>query len=122
MTDDRMAAAGAPGPEDPEDTAEAGIDTTVPHSARVWNYLLGGKDNYAVDREAGDKIKEIFPGMVDITRQARHMLTRVVRYLAGEAQIHQFLDIGTGLPTADNTHEVAQRVAPESRIVYVDHD
>jgi hypothetical protein len=98
------------------------IDTTVPHSARVWNCLLGGKDHYSVDREAADKIGEFFPGMVDIARHSRHMLVRVVRYLAGEAGIRQFLDIGTGLPTVDNTHEVAQRVAPESRIVYVDND
>ncbi|MEV4252319.1 SAM-dependent methyltransferase [Spirillospora sp. NPDC049652] len=99
-----------------------GVDTTVPHSARIWNYLLGGKDNYPVDREAGDRICEIFPGMADITRHSRHMLTRVVRYLAAEAGIRQFLDIGTGLPTVDNTHEVAQRIAPDARIVYVDND
>jgi hypothetical protein len=98
------------------------INTSVPHSARVWNYLLGGKDNYPVDRMAGDKLLEVFSGMVDIARQSRYMLTRVVRYLAAEAGIRQFLDIGTGLPTVDNTHEVAQRLAPESRIVYVDND
>ncbi|GGL12066.1 hypothetical protein Sme01_68560 [Sphaerisporangium melleum] len=98
------------------------INTSVPHSARIWNYLLGGKDNYHVDRLAGDRVVEVFPGMRDITRHSRHMLTRAVRFLAGEAGIRQFLDIGTGLPTEDNTHEVAQRVAPESRIVYVDND
>ncbi len=98
------------------------IDTSVPHSARVWNYLLGGKDNYPVDRKAGEAVLQVFPGMVDIARQSRYMLTRAVRYLAGEAGIRQFLDIGTGLPTVDNTHEVAQRLAPESRIVYVDND
>ncbi|GAA3815680.1 SAM-dependent methyltransferase [Sphaerisporangium flaviroseum] len=100
----------------------AQIDSTVPHSARIWNYMLGGKDNYPVDRQAGDRVREVFPGMVDIARHSRHMLTRVVRFLAGDAGIRQFLDIGTGLPTVDNTHEVAQRVAPESRIVYVDND
>ncbi|WP_405148663.1 SAM-dependent methyltransferase [Sphaerisporangium sp. NBC_01403] len=100
----------------------ARINTAVPHSARIWNYLLGGKDNYPVDRLAGDKVSEVFPGMVDIARHSRHMLARTVRFLAGEAGIRQFLDIGTGLPTVDNTHEVAQRVAPESRIVYVDND
>jgi hypothetical protein len=104
------------------DPISSKIDTTVPHSARVWNYLLAGKDNYAVDRAAGEKILEVFPGMADIARQSRYMLARVVRYLAGEAGIRQFLDIGTGLPTVDNTHEVAQRIAPESRIVYVDND
>jgi hypothetical protein len=108
--------------DDAEKNLTAEIDTTVPHSARVWNYLLDGKDNYPVDQQAGDKIREIFPGMVDIARQSRYMLVRVVSYLAGEAGIRQFLDIGTGLPTVDNTHEVAQRIAPESRIVYVDND
>jgi hypothetical protein len=98
------------------------IDTTVPHSARIWNYWLGGKDNYPVDRAAGDQFRDAFPGIVDVTRASRAFLTRAVRYLAGEAGIRQFLDVGTGLPTADNTHEVAQRVAPESRIVYVDND
>ncbi|RCG16807.1 SAM-dependent methyltransferase [Sphaerisporangium album] len=98
------------------------IDFDVPHSARIWNYLLGGKNNFAADREAGDKVCAVFPGMVDVARCSRQMLARVVRYLAGEAGIRQFLDIGTGLPTVDNTHEVAQRVAPTSRIVYVDND
>lgn len=107
---------------DPGQARKPKIDTSVPHSARVWNCLLGGKDHYLVDREAADKVCEIFPGMVDITRQSRYMLARVVRYLAGEGRIRQFLDIGTGLPTVDNTHEVAQGVAPESRVVYVDND
>lgn len=98
------------------------IDTTVPHSARIWNYWLGGRDNYPVDRVAGDQFCEVFPGIVDIARVSRLFLTRAVRYLAGEAGIRQFLDIGTGLPTVDNTHEVAQRAAPDSRIVYVDND
>ena len=100
----------------------AGIDTSVPHSARIWNYWLGGKDNYPVDREAGDRYVKIFPRIRDIARAARVFHTRAVRYLAKERNIRQFLDIGTGLPTADNTHEVAQRAAPESRIVYVDND
>ncbi|GAA1894358.1 SAM-dependent methyltransferase [Streptomyces sodiiphilus] len=98
------------------------IDTTVPHSARIWNYWLGGKDNYEVDRLAGDQYRQAFPGIVDGARTARHFLTRTIRYLAAEEGIRQFLDVGTGLPTVDNTHEVAQRVAPESRIVYVDND
>jgi hypothetical protein len=114
MTD--TPAAPGQGTEPPE------IDTTVPHSARIWNYWLGGKDNYPVDRATGDQFREAFPGIVDVTRASRRFLTRAVRYLAGEAGIRQFLDVGTGLPTADNTHEVAQRVAPESRIVYVDND
>src|SRR5512142_735649 len=98
------------------------IDISVPHSARIWNYWLGGKDNYPVDREAGDQYKEIFPGIAVVARTSRAWLTRAVRYLAAEAGMRQFLDIGTGLPTADNTHQVAQRVAPESKIVYVDND
>ena len=98
------------------------IDITVPHSARVWNYWLGGKDNYAVDRAAGDQYRELFPQIVDTARAARYFLARAVRFLVGEAGVRQFLDIGTGLPTVDNTHEIAQRVAPDSRIVYVDND
>jgi len=98
------------------------IDTTVPHSARVWNYWLGGKDHYRVDREAGDQYRQIFPQIVDIARSDRAFLGRAVRYMADVGGIRQFLDIGTGLPTLDNTHEVAQRVAPEARIVYVDND
>jgi len=98
------------------------IDTTVPHSARIWNYWLGGKDNYPVDREAGEAFRKLYPGIVDTARQSRYLLARFVRYLTGEAGIRQFLDIGTGLPTVDNTHELAQRAAPESRVVYVDND
>jgi S-adenosyl methyltransferase len=98
------------------------IDTSVPHSARIWNYWLGGRDNYPVDREAGDRYREIYPQIVDTAKAARYFMARAVRYLAGEAGIRQFLDVGTGLPTVDNTHEVAQRVAPECRIVYVDND
>ena len=98
------------------------LDTTVSHSARIWNYWLGGQDNYAVDREAGDKVAAMLPSIVAQARADRAFLGRAVRYLAGEAGIRQFLDIGTGLPTADNTHEVAQRVAPQSRIVYADND
>ncbi|MFJ8078563.1 SAM-dependent methyltransferase [Streptomyces sp. NPDC096176] len=100
----------------------ARIDTSKPHSARFWNYFVGGKDHYEVDRQTGDHIKEIFPGLVDVARTSRHFLGRAVRDLAGEQGIRQFLDIGTGLPTADNTHEVAQRVAPDAKVVYVDSD
>jgi len=102
--------------------SSAQVDTTVPVSARIWNYWLGGKDNYPVDREAGDQYKEIFPGITVVARTSRGFLTRAVRYLASQAGMRQFLDIGTGLPTANNTHEVAQRVAPGSRIVYADND
>jgi hypothetical protein len=99
-----------------------GIDTTVPHSARVWNYWLGGKDNYPVDQEIGDQFRAVFPGIVDLARLSRAFLARAVTYLARERGVRQFLDVGTGLPTHDNTHEVAQRAAPDSRIVYVDDD
>lgn len=98
------------------------IDTSVPHSARVWNYWLGGKDNFEADRMVGDQFRENFPAIVDNARAFRGFLSRAIEFLADEAGIRQFLDIGTGLPTADNVHEVAQRVAPESRIVYVDND
>ena len=120
MTDDSSALSS--GPEEPSSTARTGIDTTVPHSARIWNYWLGGKDNFAVDRAAGDAWAATFPGVRDIARASRSFLTRSLHYLAAEAGIRQFLDIGTGLPTADNTHQVAQRVAPGARIVYVDND
>src|SRR5689334_25363750 len=99
-----------------------GVDTTVPHSARLWNYWLGGTDNFAVDREVGDAILAMVPEMVTSARADREFLGRVVRHLAGVEGIRQFLDIGSGLPTADNTHQVAQRVAPSSRVVYVDND
>lgn len=98
------------------------LDTTVAHSARVWNYLLGGKDHFAPDRETGDLILQMFPGIARLARLQRRFLVQSVRYLASEAGVRQFLDVGTGLPSADNTHEVAQAVAPESRIVYADND
>ena len=98
------------------------LDTGVPHSARVWNYLLGGKDNFAADREICDVLMQIFPGIIHIAREQRRFLVRSVRYLAGEAGVRQFLDLGVGLPVGASTHLVAQEVAPESRIVYVDND
>ncbi len=104
------------------DDVPPGIDTTVSHSARIWDYWLGGKDNYQVDREVGDRIEELLPDIARQAREDRLFLGRVVRYLAGEAGVRQFLDIGTGLPTADNTHQVAQRMAPEAKVVYVDND
>ena len=107
---------------DPEPPAPAGIDTRAPHSARIWNYWLGGKDNFEVDRAVGEQVQAMFPGIAMVARAQREFLVRAVSYLAGPAGIRQFLDIGTGLPSADNTHQVAQRVAPSSRIVYVDND
>ncbi|MFW5417088.1 SAM-dependent methyltransferase [Nocardiopsis sp. CNT-189] len=98
------------------------IDPTVPHSARVWNHWLGGKDNYPADREAGDAVSARIPDIPAGARAERAFLVRAVRHLVQEAGVRQFLDIGTGLPTMDNTHEVAQRLAPGARIVYVDND
>ncbi|ROO52889.1 S-adenosyl methyltransferase [Micromonospora sp. Llam0] len=102
-------------------TTRLGIDTSVPQSARVWNYWLGGKDNFAADRQIGDRIRAANPHIAEIALAQRAFLVRAVTHLA-HAGVRQFLDIGTGLPTADNTHQVAQTLAPESRIVYVDHD
>ncbi|MDH6213673.1 SAM-dependent methyltransferase [Streptomyces pseudovenezuelae] len=104
----------------PLDTAL--FNNGVPHSARIWNYWLGGKDCYEIDRQVGDQIVEANPQILDIARAQRAFLVRTVEYLVREAGIRQFLDVGTGLPTANNTHEVAQRIAPETRIVYVDND
>ncbi|WP_436840298.1 SAM-dependent methyltransferase [Streptomyces flavofungini] len=98
------------------------IRTDVAHNARVWNYWLGGKDNYAVDRAVGEQVVEMFPGIGEVARADRAFLGRAVAHLVGDAGIRQLLDIGTGLPTGDNTHEVAQRLAPDARVVYVDND
>ncbi|MER7016340.1 SAM-dependent methyltransferase [Saccharopolyspora sp. NPDC000359] len=98
------------------------MDTTVPHAARVWNFWLGGKDHYEVDRAAGEDFLQVFPGMRAAAQASRGCLGRMVRHLVTECGVRQFLDVGTGLPTAENTHEIAQEAAPESRIVYVDND
>ncbi|GAA2535826.1 SAM-dependent methyltransferase [Winogradskya humida] len=98
------------------------IDTTTPHPARRYNYFLGGKDHFEADRESARFIEAVFPFVRVTTRENRNFLKSAVDFLANEAQIDQFLDIGTGLPTADNTHEVAQRINPSSRVVYVDND
>ncbi|MFF0203491.1 SAM-dependent methyltransferase [Streptomyces sp. NPDC005017] len=98
------------------------LRTDVSHSARIWNYWLGGKDNYPVDQEVGDQILSFVPELPRSAVADRAFLARAVRHLAGEVGVRQFLDIGTGLPTAENTHEVAQRVDPSCRIVYVDND
>jgi S-adenosyl methyltransferase len=98
------------------------LDTSVAHAARRYDYWLGGKDNFAVDRESGDAVAAAFPTIRLAVRENRSFLRRAVRFLAEEAGIRQFLDIGTGLPTANNTHQVAQAIAPQSRIAYVDND
>jgi hypothetical protein len=105
-----------------EHPGAASVDTSRPHPARRYDYWLGGKDNFAADRESGDLVAAAFPTIRDSAVQNRRFLRRAVTFLAGERGVHQFLDIGTGLPTADNTHQVAQAIAPDSRIVYVDND
>jgi len=98
------------------------IDVTRPHAARIYDYMLGGKDNFAADRKVGDQVLAVWPAMRISTRENRNFLGRAVRYLAGEAGVGQFLDIGSGLPTAANVHEVAQAVNPAARVVYADSD
>ncbi|MBV9450262.1 MAG: SAM-dependent methyltransferase [Streptosporangiaceae bacterium] len=98
------------------------FDTSVANQARVYDYLLGGKDNYAADRAAAEAVLKIAPATVFTARANRAFLGRVVRYLAGQAGMRQFLDIGTGIPTSGNTHQVAQEIAPQTRVVYVDYD
>ena len=107
---------------DTPDSPPPGIDISTPHAARLWNYWMGGKDNFAADRAAGDAVAAAYPDIVTMAQVSRQFLIRVVSFLAGEAGITQFLDIGAGLPTMQNTHEVAQRIAPQSRVVYVDND
>lgn len=103
-------------------TDEPELQTDVPHAARIWNYWMGGKDNFAADRAAGDAVEQVYPEIVLMAKQSRQFLIRAVHHLAAEAGIRQFLDIGTGLPTMQNTHQVAQAVAPDTRVVYVDND
>lgn len=105
-----------------ENETIAHLQPDVPHAARIWNYWMGGKDNFAADRAAGDAVAQVYPEIVLMAKHSRQFLIRAVHHLAAEAGIRQFLDIGTGLPTMQNTHEVAQAVAPESQIVYVDND
>jgi hypothetical protein len=104
------------------DGGQPRIDTSVAHSARVHDYWLGGKDNFAADRAAGDAVMAAYPGIVESVRANRAFLARAVRFLAHEGGITQFLDIGTGIPAANNTHEVAQAVTPDARVAYVDYD
>ncbi|MBO0852476.1 MAG: SAM-dependent methyltransferase [Nocardia sp.] len=98
------------------------IRTDIPHSARIWNYWMGGMDNYDIDRQVGDASMQIDPGISTMATESRRFLIRAVSHLAREVGIRQFLDIGTGLPTMQNTHQVAQSIHPDARIVYVDND
>jgi S-adenosyl methyltransferase len=117
-----MAGEGRQSPPGTGGPAPSGLDTSVPHIARVYDYWLGGKDNFAVDRQAAEQVMAAYPGILRDVRAQRAFLAHAVGYLAGVVGIRQFLDIGTGIPTADNTHEVAQDVAPGCRVVYVDND
>lgn len=98
------------------------LRTDIPHGARIWNYWLGGKDNYAADRAVGDAVRSAYPSIPDYAVKSRQFLARAVRYLATEAGVRQFLDVGAGLPTMQNTHEVAQDAEPSARVLYVDND
>jgi hypothetical protein len=99
-----------------------GFDPDVPSPARVWNYWVGGKDHFAADRAVAEKVQEMLPHMMPLARLTRRFLVETVDWLAADRGVRQFLDVGAGLPTAENTHDVAQRAAPESRIMYVDND
>jgi hypothetical protein len=102
--------------------APGGIDITVPHSARMYDYWIGGKDNFAVDRAMGEQFARVIPSIRTMARENRNFMERAVRYLVREAGLRQFLDIGTGIPTQPNVHELAREIAPETRVVYVDND
>jgi hypothetical protein len=105
-----------------DDVRSSGVDASVANPARIYDYLLGGKDNFPADREVAEQIIAIAPTAREVTRQNRAFLRRAVRFLAAEAGVRQFLDIGSGLPTQGNVHEIAQAVAPDCRVVYVDND
>jgi hypothetical protein len=123
VTSEGAPLSGEPPDDNPADEDEqTTFDTSVAHVARVYDYWLGGKENFAVDRAAGEQAIAAYPDIVFSVRANRAFLARAVRYLAGEAGIRQFLDIGTGIPAANNTHEVAQSVSAEARVVYVDND
>jgi len=112
-----------PGEPDPDPArAPAGIDTSVAHPARVYDYWLGGKDNFAADRDAAEQVIAARPTILRDIRANREFLHRAVRHLAAQAGIRQFLDVGTGIPTSPNVHEIAQGIAPETRVVYADND
>src|SRR6266568_4384890 len=100
----------------------ADIDTKTTSGARVYDYMLGGTDNYAVDRMAAEQTERMLPGTMAMARNNRRYMERVVRYLAQDCGIRQFIDNGSGLPTQDNVHQIAQRLAPDSRVVYIDSD
>jgi hypothetical protein len=117
-----MSSSEAAAPDDDGPAGAPAFDVTVANQARMYDYLLGGKDHYAVDREAAEQALKVWPEMGFTARANRAFLGRAVRYLTAEAGIRQFLDIGTGIPTAGNLHQVAQAIAPETRVVYVDYD
>ncbi|MDP9850225.1 SAM-dependent methyltransferase [Streptosporangium lutulentum] len=105
-----------------EEEAPRGVDPHIPNAARMYDYYLGGKNNFAADRMVGDMVLGVAPEMREVARQGRELIARVVRHLVGEAGIRQIIDLGSGLPTQENVHEIAHRIAPDTRVVYVDHD
>jgi len=105
-----------------EESVPWGVDITVPHSARMYDYWIGGKDNFAADRAMGEQFARVIPGIRTMARENRNFMERVVRYLVREAGLRQLLDVGTGIPTSPNVHEIAREIAPETRVVYVDND
>jgi hypothetical protein len=111
-----------PGSDDPGMPPSTEVNVVMPQAARRYDYWLGGKDNFAVDRQSGDELKTAFPSIELAVRENRKFLRRVVHYLAADRGIQQFLDIGVGMPTAPNVHDIAQAVYPPARVVYVDHD
>jgi O-methyltransferase involved in polyketide biosynthesis len=122
MFRDSAERAAGPAGRDPGGPPPPGLDVSVPHPARVWNYWLGGRDFFAADRAAGEEIGREFPHLAETARAERAFLVRAVRFLAGPARVRQFLDVGAGLPAGGNTHEIAQRIAPDTGIVYADND
>ncbi|WP_308205592.1 SAM-dependent methyltransferase [Frankia sp. AiPs1] len=119
--EDEVSSTSRSGPAAPR-FISADLKMDIPHSARVYDYFLGGKDNFPADRAAAEQIISVFPDVQNTTQQNRAFMLRATRYLAGEVGVRQFLDIGTGIPTSPNLHEVAQGLAPDSRVVYVDND
>jgi hypothetical protein len=105
-----------------EEVAPQGVDPHIPNAARMYDYYLGGKNNFTADRMVGDMVLSVAPEMPEVARQGRELIARVVRHLVGEVGIRQIIDIGSGLPTQENVHEIAHQLAPDTHVVYVDHD
>jgi SAM-dependent methyltransferase len=107
---------------DADPNAPVGVDPTRASVARLYDFLLGGKDNYRIDRQAAAELTAVMPDVVEIAKENRAFLTRMARFIASQTEVTQYLDLGSGLPTAENVHQIVQRINPESKVVYVDHD